>query len=829
MSALRKFLAWGAALGEALAAAVAVIPYRLVRRNLAAHRREEERARESERFVRLLLESTGEGMYGIDAAGRCTFINSAGATLLGYEPAELLGRPMHALVHHTRPDGTLYPEHDCPIFKSSQARQRRVRVDTEVFWRKDGTSFPVEYSSYPMHEEGEVLGAVVTFNNITARKRAEERLREQEEQFRTLANTIPQLAWMVDETGAIAWFNRRWYDYTGTTFDEVKGGGWQKVIDPAELPRVLEKYQAAMASGEPWEDTFPLRSRAGEYRWFLSRAVPIRGAGGKIERWFGTNTDIEDQRRYERELAEAKEAAEAANRAKSTFLANMSHELRTPLNAVILYSELLQEEAEDQGLSDFLPDLEKIRAAGRHLLGLINNILDLSKIEAGKMDLHLETFDLGETVHEVATTVQPLLQKRHNTLEVHVAPEVGQMHADQTKVRQILFNLVSNASKFTENGNIRLEAARIVEGERDGVQIQVSDPGIGMTAEHLAKLFQPFTQADSSTTRKYGGTGLGLTIVRRFCEMMGGHIGVASEPGKGTRFTLWLPAEVTPPPPEPEPESAPPPHGTSGPVVLVIDDDPASRDLLSRVLTREGFRVRTAADGRAGLDAATAEPPDVIVLDVLMPRMDGWAVLAALKVNPLLAGIPVVLHTMVDDKSMGYALGASDYLTKPVERDRLIGVLNRFRGRGAGGPVLIVEDDPATREAVRRALEAEGWPIAEAENGRAGLARMAETKPAAVLLDLMMPEMDGFDFLDAMRKRADWSDIPVIVLTAKDLTPEDRGRLSGRIETVLRKGVYKRQELLTEVRRLVAAGARRPVEPVPNSPLEVAHAANPAR
>ena len=821
------------AVATVLAAGVLVAAYVLVRRDLRARQREEDRARESEQFVRLILESTGEGIYGIDRTGACTFINSAGARLLGYEPDELRGKPMHAAVHHTRPDGTPYPEPECPIYTATRGGSRGARVDTEVFWRKDGKPVPVEYASYPMRDEGATLGAVVTFTDVTARKRAEARLKDREEQFRTLANSIPQLAWMVDANGDITWYNRRWYEYTGTTFDEMKGWGWQKVLDPAELPRVLATFEAALAAGEPWEDTFPIRARTGEYRSFLSRMVPIRGEDGTVERWFGTNTDVEDQRRAERDLAEAKEAAEAANRAKSTFLANMSHELRTPLNAVILYSELLQEEAEDQGLTAFLPDLEKIRSAGRHLLGLINNILDLSKIEAGKMELYLENFSLEDVIKDVSATARPLLQKRENALDLQIDPGIGRVHADQTKCRQILFNLLSNASKFTEKGTVTLAAGRAAEGGRDGVVLRVTDTGIGMTPEQTAKLFQPFTQADASTTRKFGGTGLGLTIVKRFCELMGGRIDVASAPGRGTTFTVWLPAEVTPA----DAGSAadvvlPAAGGAAGRLtVLVVDDDPASRDLLARVLSREGFTVRTAADGRAGLAAAAASPPDVIVLDVIMPRMDGWAVLSALKADPRLADVPVVMHTMFDDKNLGFALGAADYLTKPVDRDRLVGVLNKFRGRRAEGPVLVVEDEPDTREAVVRAMEHDGWAVVQAVNGKAGLAEMDRAKPAAVLLDLMMPEMDGFEFLDEVRKRPDWHDVPVVVMTAKELTPEDRARLNGHVEKVLQKGTYGRDDMLKEVRRLVAVCARRPAGPPAASETtpEVADAPHPDR
>ncbi|HEX7023767.1 MAG TPA: response regulator, partial [Gemmatimonadales bacterium] len=506
------------------------------------------------------------------------------------------------------------------------------------------------------------------------------------------------------------------------------------------------------------------------------------------------------------ELSAARQAAEEANSAKSQFLASMSHELRTPLNAIIGYSEMLQEEVADIGHDELAPDLQKIRSAGRHLLALINDILDLSKIEAGKTELYLEDFDIAAMVQDVATTIRPMVDRNGNRLVVR-SGAAGTMHADLTKVRQMLLNLLSNACKFAEKGTITLEAERAGPGGGE-VCFRVSDSGIGMTPEQMGRLFEAFSQAEASTSKKYGGTGLGLAITRKFARMMGGDVTVESEPGRGATFTIRLPAAPAAAPGR-EPDT-PDGAGRAG-TVIVIDDNAQARELVRRFLVGEGFRVLEAESGEAGLALARRERPDVITLDVLMPGMDGWAVLSALKADPALAGIPVVMLTMLDDRNLGFALGAADFLTKPIDRERLRALLSRYR-RGEPGAVLVVEDDLPTRELLRRLLEADGWTVAEAENGRAALDVLERGTPGLILLDLMMPVMDGCQFAAELRQREEWRGIPVIVITAKDLTAEDRRALNGDVQGVLQKGAFSREELLREIHHLMGATVGGPEE-----------------
>jgi signal transduction histidine kinase/ActR/RegA family two-component response regulator len=415
------------------------------------------------------------------------------------------------------------------------------------------------------------------------------------------------------------------------------------------------------------------------------RDTALRSTNGELKtRTQELEEEIFHRKQTQEELLNAKHAAEEANRAKSTFLANMSHELRTPLNAIIGYSEMLEEETRDTGKVENIQDLKKIQTAGKHLLALINDVLDLSKIEAGKMGLHLETFDVAQVIEDMVTTLQPAAAKNANSIHVNVAENVSVIKADITKVRQILFNLLSNACKFTDHGTISVDVDQIKVESRDWIQFRVSDTGIGISAKQKENLFQEFAQADASISRKYGGTGLGLAITHRFVQLMKGRIGVESESGLGAIFTVQLPAQVVV-----ETNESTPSEGagdvsfseakTDLNTILVIDDDPSVRDLMSRFLTKLDFHVVSAANGEEGFRLARQIRPLLITLDVVMPDCDGWTVLNRLKSDSQLAEIPVIMVTIVDNEARGFGLGASDYLIKPVERDRLAVLVEKHR------------------------------------------------------------------------------------------------------------------------------------------------------
>jgi signal transduction histidine kinase/DNA-binding response OmpR family regulator len=565
---------------------------------------------------------------------------------------------------------------------------------------------------------------------------------------------------------------------------------------------------ARRVEGGDYSGRIPVRRRDEVGR--LASAFSLMSAA--IER------DIEERERTAGELATAREAAESANRAKSSFLANMSHELRTPMNAIIGYSEMLAEDMEDAGHDAYVPDLHKIRTAGKHLLALINDILDLSKIEAGRMDLYLEHFDLREMLDEAVATVAPLVHTNGNKLETDFGDELGTVRADLTKIRQSLFNLVSNAAKFTKNGTVTVGAVREREDEGDRIVLTVRDSGIGIPPEKLEHIFEEFSQADETTTRDFGGTGLGLSISRRFCRLMGGEITVHSRPGEGATFRIELPATVDVLEAAKSAAETPGqtvenregerhvPQITNRPV-LVIDDEADARDLLRRTLEGDGFEVTTAESGEVGLQLARELSPAVITLDIMMPVMDGWEVLRQLKADPELQRIPVVMMSILHEKGMGFALGATEYLTKPVDRKLLLHFVGQYSARTSERRVLVVEDDAPARELLRRTLEQEGWQVFEAENGKQALERASVEMPGLVVLDLMMPVMDGFQFLREFRKTAAGRTVPVLVLTAKELDREEQRFLGEQAAAVVQKNAGDLNAAIEEMRSLVATRA----------------------
>ncbi|APO73646.1 sensor histidine kinase/response regulator hybrid protein [Rhizobium etli 8C-3] len=666
-------------------------------------------------------------------------------------------------------------------------------------------------------EIGRMTKALALFRD-TAVEVKEKNLREIAEARQRLVDAIESISEgfaLYDAEDRLVLCNSRYREilYPGIADAVVPGAQFETIVRKAVKQGLVEdakgreeEWLAARLEAHRNPKQTLVQHRSHDH-WVQVNERRITG-GGTV----AVYTDISNLKRHETELEIARDAAMAATQAKSKFLASMSHELRTPLNAILGITEMLEEDASEAGQGELVEPLQRVSRAGKHLLKLINEVLDLSKIEAGRLELHIEEFDVARMVQDAAATAQPLAQKNRNRIIVRCPDDIGCMRADQLRVRQILLNLLSNACKFTENGQVTIEATCAKPNGGGGVIFTVADTGIGMTPQQMTNLFQEFSQADSSTTRKYGGTGLGLAISQRLCRAMDGQITVDSTPGAGTKFTVWLPSaiELSPtleglPAPDTGLASDDPVRLATN-VVLVVDDDKAVRDQMRWFLAREGCDVVTARDGAEGLDLARQVKPSLITLDVLMPGCDGWSVLQELKADPELASIPVVMLTMADNRNRGYSLGAADYLIKPIDRDTLRKLIAKFWS-GAPNPalrVLIVEDDENTRQQWRRILSTEGCDVDEAGNGRVALERLIGAPADLIILDLIMPEMDGFEFLVELRKKPAFKAVPVVVVTAATLGEEDHRRLNGGVERVLAKSAFSRNELLEELRKMVA-------------------------
>ena len=648
--------------------------------------------------------------------------------------------------------------------------------------------------------------------------RSEDQLRHQTEMLQLVLHSMGDGVVVAGEDGRVSLFNATAAEIFNLDSDvdtSLNIHGQRFLLPDMQTPYDADQLPTSRAIRGESVDSAELYLAAADGRaavWLSANARPLRDPSGHSSSAVVVFRDITEQKRVEGALVRARDAAEAASRAKSAFLANMSHELRTPLNAIIGYSELLEETATDSGHDDYVTDLRKVQSAGRHLLSLINDVLDLSKIEAGRMEVSVEEFDVAAALLELVGTCRPLAEGKHNQLSLDVDPAIGAMRSDLTKVRQVLFNLLSNANKFTENGTVVLGARRETQAGIAWIEFTVRDTGIGIAPNQAEHLFQDFRQADATTTRKYGGTGLGLAICRRFCQMLEGAITLASTPGQGSTFTVRLPAEarlgtktstITAPQPRAE-------ETTAGLMdVLVIDDDPQARQLIARHLQREGFTPILASSGSEGLALARQRRPLAITLDVIMPDMDGWAVLSELQSDRTLADVPVIMLTILGDSQMGYALGASAFLQKPIEAARLTSALRAVGApRDRSGRVLVVDDDEATRLVLRRHLQHNNWTVTTAANGRVALECLAEQRPDIILLDLMMPEMDGFQFLEHLRADESNNGIPVVVISAKDMDEEERAQLNRHVSRVIDKRGQSSTALLPEVTRLVRAAAR---------------------
>ena len=661
--------------------------------------------------------------------------------------------------------------------------------------RTDGTEFQARVSWRSVMFEG-APAHIVCVADLSSRTEAVDVAAgsaEAGQRAIALLDGSPMAVAIVGADGKLVYANDRHDRMYGVPSATLSRDIVDRYVDPERLVAFLAQWKR---DGVLADEEVELKRPDGTTFWALltwTHLQPRLPTGGNARvTWL---YDISARKAAERELQEARAAAEQANRAKSGFLANMSHELRTPLNAIIGYAQLLHEDAVDAGDERAAGDLQKIEGAGKHLLGLINDILDLSKIEAGRMELHIERVDLAALVRDVCTLAAPLAQANGNALSVRMDAG-GTLATDHVKLKQCLLNLVSNACKFTRGGTVNVS----VETAPGGQTFTVQDSGIGMTPEQLGRLFQPFTQADSSTTREFGGTGLGLAITKHLARMLGGDVTVESVPSEGSTFSLFLPDEPPAAAGRAVPPAMPafPPRGASGAAaVLLVDDDIQVHEVIGAMLEREGYRVLHAANGVDAVAAARAERPAAVLLDIMMPQVDGWAVLATMKADPALRDIPVVMVSLLDERPLGLSLGASDFLTKPVDRATLLATVRTHAGAAGPGLALVVDDDARERAQVASALEDGGWRAVQAGDGGEALEWLeAHPPPDLLVLDLLMPGMDGFTLLDRVRREPRLASLRVVVVTAKSLTGAERDFLAGRGGVVVAKGADAASALL---------------------------------
>ncbi len=780
-------------LGERTNRALSVARDHLERRveeRTAELKEKQEQLKQAEEHSRLLLESAADGIFGVGEGGLVNFINPAGLAMLGFEAEEVIGQEIHRLVHHTRPDGTPYPVEECPMHHTL-TRGTIGNRDDEILWRKDRTSFPVEYTSVPVRKDAAIVGTVIVFRDITERKEAERQLRESEERLKTILVTANEGFWMIDNEANVLHVNDAMCAILGRRREEIMGKTIFDFLDD-ENRGILEEQLRLREAGQASAYEMALNRPDGSQVPCLVSGTPLFDGDGNRIGSFALYTDITDRKRMEDELVAAKEIAEEATRAKSDFLANMSHEIRTPMNAIIGMSHLaLKTDLSDKQYGY----LNKIQTAAHSLLGIINDILDFSKIEAGKLDMESVDFDLEGVLDNLANLITVKVQEKEDLeLLFATAQDVPRaLVGDPLRLGQILINLTNNAVKFTDSGEIVI-STEVLNRDEDRVRLKfsVSDTGIGMTSEQVSKLFNAFTQADTSMTRKYGGTGLGLTISKRLVEMMGGEIWVESEPGKGStfHFTAGFGRQR-----EKAPRVFAPAADLRGTRVLVVDDNPTSRGILQEMLESFLFEVTLAATGEEGLaevaKASRDAPFELVIMDWKLPGIDGIEASERIKGDPRLSKIPaIVLVTAYGREEImrqAEKAGLDGFLIKPVSPSVLFDTIVQAmsgeapkRARTArpktgeadvtrelsGLRVLLVEDNEVNQQVAQEILEGAGMEVSLANNGREALSAVQEGVFDVVLMDVQMPVMDGYEATRAIRKDPRWKDLPIIAMTA---------------------------------------------------------------
>ena len=761
-----------------------------------------------------IFEASPDAILQVDRQGHIVLANSLAGEMFRCRLDDLLGKSVDELVPgRFRERHPEYREH-----YQAKPAMRPMGSGLDLWARRsDGSEFPVDINLSPLDtKDGPQVMCVV--RDMTDRKRIEEDLRRQAQLIEASHDAI-----IVREPGGriLQWNAGAQETYGWPAADAL--GQVTHTLFQTGFPVSLDDVEAALDRPGRWDGELRHTRRDGARITVESRHILVRGTDGTPAAVLETNRDITLRKQAEeavaalntklgatnKELELRNREVERANRLKSEFLASMSHELRTPLNAIIGFSDLLAEQTAGPLSSKQQRFVSHIQQGARHLLALINDILDLSKVEAGRLELNRENVPVATALAEVLVSIRPAAAAKDIAVHSSIGPDVT-VFADRIRFKQILVNLLGNAVKFTpEGGRIWVEAAE----RRGRLTVSVSDTGLGISIEEQEAIFDAFHQAGATTKGIKEGTGLGLAITKRLVEEHGGRIWVESEPGKGARLSFTMPAGRAA-----AEESAPEDAGASEtwpprerPLVLIVDDEAPARELLASWLEPEGYELIAAGSSADALAKAVEHVPDAITLNMLMPGKGGWDTLYALKKTPVTAGIPVIVVTVVDEPKIGLALGAAEYLVKPVDKEVLLEAVRRFVGPGSNGPakILVVDDEAGTRELLKEMLESDGYIPVLAASGKEALEAVARISVSAILLDLIMPEMDGFELLLRMKEDPGLRNIPVLVLTAKDLTDSEIEMLRRETIGLFQKGREWKKQLLADLHRAVGAQAAR--------------------
>jgi PAS domain S-box-containing protein len=794
-----------------------------------------------------IFNSANFSSIATDANGVIQIFNVGAERMLGYaaadvmnkitpadisDPQEVIARARALSVELGTP---ITPGFEALVFKASRGIEDIYEL---TYIRKDGSRFPAVVSVTALRDaQDAIIGYLLIGTDNTARQQVEEerikldqRLRDQQFYTRSLIESNIDALMTTDPRGIITDVNKQMEALTGCTRDELIGAPFKDCFTDSD--RAEAGISRVLAEGKVTNYELTARAMDGTLTVVSYNATTFYNRARRLQGVFAAARDVTELKLIERTLQQKNVELENASRLKSEFLANMSHELRTPLNAIMGFSEVLR----DGIMGEMTPQQQvlavKIFTSGQHLLALINDILDLSKVEAGKMTLELEPVQMSSLFVSSLSIIREKAATRRIRLNIQVAEDLGSMQADARKIKQIVYNLLSNAVKFTpEGGQVTLRAgvvSRADVGQPSGsgtgrtfpladtefaqfLEITVTDNGIGISPQDMEHLFKPFSQIESGLARKFEGTGLGLAMVKLLAELHGGTVAVESAAGKGSSFTVWLPLRAAE-------ESAlvsakappmPPPIAAAGPrIALVVEDDIQSADLIRLHLEAEGFTVLHAASAETALALAVQQPLSLITLDIMLPNMDGWEFLGRLKQVAALVCIPVVIISIVADRNRGFALGAAAVMQKPMSRQELseslveLGLLPIRQGQTLS--VLIIDDDPEAVELVAVRILGLASTVLRAYGGREGIAVARQELPDVIVLDLMMPDVSGFDVVEALSEQPDTGRIPILIVTAKEITSQDRTKLNGSVATVLEKAQFSRNRFVAEVRRAMS-------------------------